>query len=475
MNITIIGSGYVGLVTGACLAELGNSIFCLDVDQSKVALLQEGVLPIYEPGLDDIIRRNVKGGRLVFSTDIEASVAHGDIQFIAVGTPSDEDGAADLKYVLAAARNIGRYMNNFKVVVDKSTVPVGTASRVRMTIAAELAHRGVPDIEFAVISNPEFLKEGTAVSDFMHPDRIVIGVEDNDPGRRAQAMMRSMYAPLTRNHERTLYMDLKSAEFTKYAANAMLATRISFMNEMANLADMVGADIELIRQGIGSDPRIGYSFLYAGTGYGGSCFPKDVQALSRVATDYGHPLEVLQAVDSVNTSQKKVLVRKIIDHFGQDLTGRSFAVWGLAFKPNTDDMREAPSRVLIRELAIRGARLQVHDPVAMPEARRVLARDFEDIPERLAGISYFDQPMEALQSADALIIATEWKAFRSPDLDAVKLSLKQPLIFDGRNLFEPGLMREAGFEYRAIGRSSSIPQIHHLRESMPWNDRASWA
>ncbi|HJV84461.1 MAG TPA: UDP-glucose/GDP-mannose dehydrogenase family protein [Noviherbaspirillum sp.] len=457
MNITIIGSGYVGLVTGACLAELGNTVFCLDVDARKIDTLNAGEVPIYEPGLKDIIERNSAAGRLIFSTDVKASVAHGDVQFIAVGTPPDEDGSADLKHVLAAARNIGKHMDRFKVIVNKSTVPVGTAQRVRQAVTEELAQRDLPRLEFAVVSNPEFLKEGSAVEDFMHPDRIVIGVEDDATGARAQGLMRAVYAPFTRNHERTFYMDVISAELTKYAANAMLATRISFMNELANLADKVGADIELVRQGIGSDPRIGYSFLYAGTGYGGSCFPKDVQALSRVASRFGHKLNVLDAVDAVNDSQKRVLADKVVDRFGDDLSGRTFALWGLAFKPNTDDMREAPSRVLIRELLTRGARVRAHDPVAIKEAQRVLARDFTNAPRLLEHITYVERAMDALSDADALLIVTEWKAFRSPDFAAIRARLKQPLIFDGRNLYEPALMREAGIDYRAIGRSSRIP------------------
>ncbi|MES1265257.1 MAG: UDP-glucose/GDP-mannose dehydrogenase family protein, partial [Variovorax sp.] len=354
MNISIIGTGYVGLVTGACLADVGNNVFCLDVDPRKIAMLNEGGIPIYEPGLGEVVESNVAAKRLSFSTDVQASVAHGDIQFIAVGTPPDEDGSADLQYVLAAARNIGRYMESFKVVVDKSTVPVGTAERVSAVIQEELDKRGRGDLRFSVVSNPEFLKEGAAVEDFMRPDRIVIGYTDDDNGRQALAEMRKLYAPFNRNHERTRVMDVKSAEFAKYAANAMLATRISFMNELANLADRVGADIEAVRQGIGSDPRIGYSFLYAGTGYGGSCFPKDIQALTRTARDHGQALRVLESVEAVNDEQKRVLTNKVLTRFGNDLTGRTFALWGLAFKPNTDDMREAPSRVVLDVLVRAG-------------------------------------------------------------------------------------------------------------------------
>ncbi|ABF07612.1 UDP-glucose dehydrogenase family protein [Cupriavidus metallidurans] len=455
MKVTIIGSGYVGLVTGACLAELGNSVFCLDVDEKKIALLNAGGVPIYEPGLKELIDRNRAAGRLTFSTDVAASVEHADVQFIAVGTPPDEDGSADLKYVLAAARNIGRHMTGFKVVVDKSTVPVGTGDRVSAVIREELAARGLEDLQFSVVSNPEFLKEGAAVEDFMRPDRIVLGCAPDVAGRHAQAIMRQLYSPFNRNHERTFYMDVRSAEFTKYAANSMLATRISFMNELANLADEVGADIELVRLGIGSDPRIGYSFLYAGAGYGGSCFPKDVQALMRTASAHGKPMRVLEAVEAVNDSQKQVLGDKIIKRFGEDLTGKTFGVWGLAFKPNTDDMREAPSRVLAREMISRGASLRVHDPVAMDEARRVLELDLADIPDAMARIQFCNAQMDVLKDADALVIVTEWKVFRSPDFSQIRNMLKTPVIIDGRNLYEPDAMAEAGIEYHAIGRSSS--------------------
>ena len=454
MNITIIGTGYVGLVTGTCLADLGNHVLCLDVDPAKIALLQSGRIPIHEPGLAELVESNVEAGRLSFSTDIEASVAHGEVQFIAVGTPPDEDGSADLQYVLAAARSIGRHMDGFKVVVDKSTVPVGTADRVTAAIREELAARGRSELGFSVVSNPEFLKEGAAVDDFMRPDRIVIGVADDEHGHQALTTMRRLYAPFNRNHERMRVMDLRSAEFTKYAANAMLATRISFMNELANLADKVGADIELVRQGIGSDPRIGYSFLYAGTGYGGSCFPKDVQALSRTARDYGQTLRVLDAVEAVNHDQKNVLVNKIFDYFGPDLTGKTVALWGLAFKPNTDDMREAPSRVVIGALLRAGARIVAHDPVAVEETRRVLQLDFADAPELLERIAYAQQPMQALAGADALVIVTEWKAYRSPNITRLKAQMKQPLVFDGRNLYEPQTMREAGVSYFGVGRNS---------------------
>ncbi|WP_320534952.1 UDP-glucose dehydrogenase family protein [Robbsia andropogonis] len=456
MKITIIGTGYVGLVTGACLAEIGNDVFCLDVDPRKIAILNDGGVPIHEPGLKEIIARNRAAGRLQFSTDVAASVAHGDVQFIAVGTPPDEDGSADLKYVLAAAKKIGEHMEGFKVIVDKSTVPVGTASRVADTIRAALAARGV-DSEggkygFSVVSNPEFLKEGAAVEDFMRPDRIVLGVDDDATGERAREMMKNLYAPFNRNHERTRYMDVRSAEFTKYAANAMLATRISFMNEMANLADRVGADIEAVRRGIGSDPRIGYSFLYAGTGYGGSCFPKDVQALIRTGSEYGHDLKILNAVESVNNAQKSVLVDKVTKHFGEDLGGRTFAVWGLAFKPNTDDMREAPSRPLVAELLSRGAKVKAYDPVAQTEAKRVFALDFEGNADAQARLEFVDAQYDATEGADALIIVTEWTAFKSPDFGKLIKQLHARAIFDGRNLYEPASMAELGFRYEAIGR-----------------------
>ena len=461
MKITIIGTGYVGLVTGACLAEIGHDVFCLDVDPRKIDILNNGGMPIHEPGLLDIIARNRTAGRLRFSTDIEASVAHGEIQFIAVGTPPDEDGSADLQYVLEAARNIGRHMTGFKVIVDKSTVPVGTAQRVRGVVDEALAARGLAGSvahRFSVVSNPEFLKEGAAVEDFMRPDRIIIGVDDDETGTIAREKMKKLYAPFNRNHERTIYMDVRSAEFAKYAANAMLATRISFMNEMSNLADKVGADIEAVRRGIGSDPRIGYHFLYAGVGYGGSCFPKDVQALIRTAGENGQPLRILEAVEAANHAQKDVLIGKIEQRFGADLTGREFAVWGLAFKPNTDDMREAPSRRLIAALLERGATVRAYDPVAVDEARRVFALDFGDDAKALARLHLVDTQDAAVTGADALVIVTEWKEFRSPDFTRLKAELKAPVIFDGRNLYEPDAMAELGIDYYAIGRPYVDPQ-----------------
>lgn len=440
MKITVIGSGYVGLVSGACLADLGNDVMCLDIDPIKIALLNGGGVPIHEPGLDEVIRRNLEAGRLRFTTDVPESVAHGLVQMIAVGTPSDEDGAADLQYVLAAARNIAQHMTEYKVVVNKSTVPVGTAGKVRHAMAAVIERKVRQPIAFSVVSNPEFLKEGAAIEDFNRPDRIVIGADDE----QAIQVMRSMYAPFQRNHDRLMVMDVKSAELTKYAANAMLATRISFMNELANLAEKLGADIEQVRKGIGSDQRIGYHFLYAGCGYGGSCFPKDVRALKRTAEEFGLPLKLLQAVEDVNTAQKLVLLKKITKRFGHDLTGKHFALWGLAFKPGTDDMRDATSRVVLEELWTRGASVSAYDPVAMRESQRIYG-DRENL-------LYAENPKDALSNADALIIVTEWKEFKSPDFNQIKAHLKNPVIFDGRNLFEPATIKALGFEYYGVGR-----------------------
>lgn len=439
MKITVIGTGYVGLVSGTCLADVGNDVLCLDVDANKIRILKEGGIPIYEPGLEAMVKKNVDAGRLRFTTNVEDAVAHGTIQFIAVGTPPDEDGSADLQYVVAAARNIGKHMTDYKVVVDKSTVPVGTADKVSAAIADELQKRG-SKTEYSVVSNPEFLKEGAAVEDFMKPDRIVVGAEDP----QAIELMRQLYAPFQRNHERLIMMDVRSAELTKYAANAMLATRISFMNELANLAEKLGADIENVRQGIGSDPRIGYHFLYPGCGYGGSCFPKDVQALERTAREAGQELKILRAVEAANDAQKTVLPQKIVKRFGADLSGMTFALWGLAFKPNTDDMREAPSRVLIADLLSRGAKVRAYDPVSTHEAQRIF--------EGETRIEYADSPMDALTGTDALVIVTEWKEFRAPDFEAVKGKLKSPVIFDGRNLYDPQHPRKVGLEYFPIGR-----------------------
>jgi UDPglucose 6-dehydrogenase len=440
MKVTVIGTGYVGLVSGTCLAEVGNDVLCLDLDAEKIRILNEGGIPIYEPGLQEMVKRNVAAGRLHFTTDLDKAAQHGTIQFIAVGTPPDEDGSADLKYVLAAARNIGDRMTDFKVIVDKSTVPVGTGDAVNAAIAEQLKKRGV-DVPYAVVSNPEFLKEGAAVDDFMKPDRIVVG-SDNE---QAIHLMRALYAPFQRNHERLIVTDVRSAELTKYAANAMLATRISFMNELANLAEVLGADIEMVRKGIGSDPRIGYDFLYPGCGYGGSCFPKDVKALIKTAADKANiGLKVLTAVEDANDAQKHVLGNKVKKHFGNDLTGKHFAVWGLAFKPNTDDMRDAPSRDLLADLFAAGATVTAYDPVAMHEAQRIFGNE--------PRLKYSEKSMQALDGADALIVVTEWKEFRSADLDTIKQKLKNPLIFDGRNLYDPKLVRQQGLTYLPIGR-----------------------
>ncbi len=439
MKITVVGTGYVGLVSGACLADGGNEVLCLDLDAGKIKTLNDGGIPIYEPGLQEMVNRNHKAGRLAFTTDVAQAVAFGTVQFIAVGTPPAEDGSADLQHVLAAARNIGRHMRDYRVVVDKSTVPVGTADKVRAAIAEELKQRGT-DIAYSVVSNPEFLKEGAAVEDFMRPDRIVVGSDDE----RATQIMRNLYAPFQRSHERVIVMDVHSAELTKYAANAMLATRISFMNELANLAERLGADIECVRRGIGADPRIGYHFLYPGVGYGGSCFPKDVQALMRTAGEAGMDLLILAAVEKANAAQKQVLGGKILKRFGADLKGLHFALWGLAFKPNTDDMREAPSRVLVAELLARGASITAYDPVAMPEARHIYQAE--------SRVRFADSPMAALAGTDALAIVTEWKEFRSPDFQRIKQVLRTPAIFDGRNLYDPAEVRQNGLEYYPIGR-----------------------
>jgi UDPglucose 6-dehydrogenase len=439
MKVSIIGTGYVGLVTGACLADVGNHVLCLDVDERKIARLKGGDIPIYEPGLKEIVRANAASGRLAFTTDPAEGARFATLQMIAVGTPPGEDGSADLRYVLAAARGVARHMDGPRVIVDKSTVPVGTADKVRDAVAATLKERGATH-RFSMVSNPEFLKEGAAVEDFMRPDRIVIGAEDAE----AIAAMRELYAPFQRNHERLQVMDIRSAELTKYAANAMLATRISFMNELALLAEKLGADIEHVRIGIGSDPRIGYHFLYPGAGFGGSCFPKDVSALLRTAHENGVDLKVVRAVEEANERQKGVLAEKVERRFGKDLSGKRFALWGLAFKPNTDDMREAPSRVVIQALAERGASITAYDPVAMPEARHIYAGD--------ASVAFAESAMKAVEGADALVIMTEWKAFRSPDFDDLKRALRSPVIFDGRNLYEPAVVRAHGLEYHAIGR-----------------------
>ena len=443
MKVTIFGTGYVGLVTGACLAEMGNHVVCVDIDAGKVERLKQGDIPIYEPGLEPLVKQNFAEGRLAFTTDAAPAIAHGDIIFIAVGTPPDEDGSADLQYVLAVARTIGRQLDRYAVVVNKSTVPVGTANRVRQAIADELAARGAA-VDFDVVSNPEFLKEGDAVEDCLRPDRIVIGSNSE----RAIAAMRKLYAPFNRNHDRTVLMDVRSAELTKYAANAMLATKISFMNEIANIAERVGADVELVRQGIGSDPRIGYHFIYPGAGYGGSCFPKDVQALERTARAHGYEARLLGAVEQVNHEQKAKLFELIQRHFGGQLAGKTVALWGLAFKPNTDDMREASSRRLMEMLWAAGARVRAFDPEAADETRRIYG-------DR-ADLVLCEHPYDALDGADALAILTEWKAFRSPDFARIRSALATPVIFDGRNLYDPAAVEEAGLAYYGIGRGRSL-------------------
>ena len=443
MKVTVFGSGYVGLVTGACFADAGNQVVCVDIDAAKVARLQKGEIPIHEPGLEQLVHRSLEKGRLKFTTDAVAGVRHGLFQFIAVGTPPEEDGSADLSHVLGVAETIGRHMTEFRIIVDKSTVPVGTADEVRERIDRTLGERSV-NLEFDVVSNPEFLKEGAAVTDFMKPDRIVVGTDDP----RTAELLRSLYEPFTRNRDRMIVMDVRSAELTKYAANAMLATKISFMNEMANVAERVGADIEKVRLGIGSDPRIGYSFIYPGAGYGGSCFPKDVKALIYSAREHGLDARLLASVEAVNERQKSVLFEKINSYFHGKLSGRTLALWGLAFKPNTDDMREAPSRTLMDALWSAGATVRAYDPVAMPEARRAYG-------ER-ADLVLAESAEQALAGADALAIVTEWQEFRSPDFDVIRDALRSPAIFDGRNLYDPALVRSFGLRYFAIGRGEPL-------------------
>ncbi len=439
MKVTIVGTGYVGLVTGACLAEVGNHVMCVDKDAGKIDHLRAGGIPIYEPGLETMVQENVEAGRLDFSTSIAEGVRHGQVVFIAVGTPPNEDGSADLQHILDVAQAIGEHIEEFRVVVTKSTVPVATADKVRAAIEAALTGRGAA-VEFSVASNPEFLKEGAAVEDFMKPDRIVVGAEDE----RTVAVLRQLYAPFNRSHDRMLVMDIRSAELTKYAANAMLATKISFMNEIANLAERVGADVELVRQGIGSDPRIGYHFIYPGCGYGGSCFPKDVRALHRTARQQDFDARILEAVEAVNDRQKHVLGEKIVQHFGGSLDGRRFALWGLSFKPDTDDMREAPSRVVMEDLWAKGAHVAAYDPVAMDEAKRIYGERDE--------LSFGDDPYAVLDGADALVVVTEWRVFRSPSLDEMAGRMKGQVVFDGRNIFDPQSLRKAGFKYFGIWR-----------------------
>ncbi|MCF7965126.1 MAG: UDP-glucose/GDP-mannose dehydrogenase family protein [Methylobacter tundripaludum] len=439
MKITIFGSGYVGLVTGTCFAEVGNDVICVDIDEAKIAKLQQNIIPIYEPGLEAMVKENQSEGRLRFTTDIKEAVDHGVFQFIAVGTPPDDDGSADLQYVLAVARSIAENMDEYRVVVDKSTVPVGTADKVKAVMREILASRG-KELEFDVVSNPEFLKEGAALDDFMKPDRIVIGTDNP----RTAELLKALYAPFNRSVERVITMDVRSAELTKYAANAMLATKISFMNELANLAERLGADIEHVRHGIGSDSRIGYSFIYPGCGYGGSCFPKDVKALERTAKEYGYGAELLNAVERVNNRQKHRLFEKISEYYQGHLTGKVFALWGLAFKPNTDDMRDAPSRVVLEALIEAGATVQAFDPEALGEARRLYGDK--------RGLKFCESPKETLKQADVLVIVTEWKQFRSPDFDMLSQQLKDKVIFDGRNMYEPEMVKRSGLAYYAIGR-----------------------
>jgi UDPglucose 6-dehydrogenase len=443
MNLTIFGSGYVGLVTGACMAETGNHVVCVDIDADKIARLNNGEVPIYEPGLDDYIERNREAGRLEFTTDVQKGVDHGLFQFIAVGTPPDEDGSADLKHVLAVAKSIGEHMNDYRIIVDKSTVPVGTADKVRNQVQEALIDRGVP-YEFDVVSNPEFLKEGAAIGDFMKPDRIIIGTDNP----RTTELLRALYEPFNRNHNRLFSMDVRSAELTKYAANAMLATKISFMNELANVAELVGADIEHVRVGIGSDPRIGYHFIYPGTGYGGSCFPKDVRALAKAADGIGYKAALLESVEEINNRQKSRMFDKIAEHFNGNLEGKVIGLWGLSFKPNTDDMREAPSRTLMEALWAAGAHVRAYDPEAMDEVRRIYPGE-----QRLTLCKHSG---EVLKGSDALVIVTEWQEFRSPDFDLIKKELSEPVIFDGRNIYDPDLLRTLGINYYGIGRGLSV-------------------
>ena len=439
MKLSMVGTGYVGLVTGTCFAEMGNSVICVDIDENKIEKLKQGIIPIYEPGLETMVKENFKRGTLEFTTEIKEALQNSDVIFIAVGTPQGEDGSADLQYVLKVAQDIGKYMTHKMIVVDKSTVPVGTADKVKETIQKELDKRGV-NIPFEVVSNPEFLKEGSAIEDFMKPDRVVIGAENEE----TLEVMKELYAPFTHNHERFIAMDVRSAEMTKYAANAILATKISFMNEIANICERVGADVNKVRIGIGSDKRIGYSFIYPGCGYGGSCFPKDVQALNKIALDAGYRPRIIQAVEEVNRDQKRVLAQKVIKRFGEDLNGKTFAVWGLSFKPETDDMREASSITIINELTKRGAKIKAYDPKAMDEAKEFYLKDNPNV-------EYTQSKYDALNGADAMLLVTEWKEFRSPDFDEMKQRLKNPIIFDGRNQYNIEKMKKKGFEYYQIG------------------------
>ena len=443
MNLTVIGTGYVGLVSGTCFAEMGNIVTCIDVDSTKIQNLKQGIIPIYEPGLEAMVTRNIKNNSLHFSTDLSIHLEKCDIAFIAVGTPMGDDGSADLKYVLQVAQEIGKHMTHSLIVVDKSTVPVGTADKVQATIQSELDKRKA-NITFSVVSNPEFLKEGDAINDFMKPDRVVIGADNDEAGKK----MRTLYSPFFRSSmDRLIQMDVRSAEMTKYVANAMLATKISFMNEIANICELVGADVNKVRIGIGSDSRIGYSFIYPGSGYGGSCFPKDVKALKKTAEEHGYTARLISSVEEVNDRQKMVIANKVVKRFGENLSGKTFAVWGLAFKPETDDMREAPAIYIIKELVRRGANIQAYDPKAMEEAQHFYLKDLKEV-------SYHNSKYDTLKGADAMILLTEWKEFRSPDFEELKVQLKQPVIFDGRNQYNHTLMEERGIEYYQIGKNN---------------------
>ena len=468
MKIAVVGAGYVGLVTACCLADLGHEVVCVDSDASRIASLREGVMPIYEPGLDAMVARNTQGMRLFFTHRLVEALDAAQVLFIAVGTPPREDGSADLQHVLAVARDVGAAMHRPLVVVNKSTVPVGTGEKVDAVIAAALERRDLADLTYCVVSNPEFLKEGAAIDDFMHPDRLVVGVPATPAGVWARGLMTEVYASLNRHHERTVWMDVRSAELTKYAANAMLATRISFMNEIANLADRLGADVDSVRRGIGSDTRIGPSFLYAGTGYGGSCFPKDTRALLQTAEEHGMTMQVVEATERVNHAQKHTLVQHVLDHYGNDLTGRQFTVWGLAFKPQTDDMREAPSLQIIRELVLRGARVVAHDPIALDTARAALRTTLADIDPQLQQVRMHRDAMVALEGSDALLVATEWKQFHNPDFQRIREALRYPLILDGRNLYDPERLQGMGIAYQGVGRRNMLvrPGLSRTDEPM---------
>ena len=467
MKVTVIGAGYVGLVTGACLADLGFRVVCLDIDQQKIKGLQNGILPIYEPGLQNLIDHNVADRRISFTHHLQHAIDHGDVLFIAVGTPPLEDGSADLGHVLSVAAMIGRHIKGYKLVVNKSTVPVGTADRVRQVISNELAHRGMPDGLFDVVSNPEFLKEGAAIEDFMHPDRIVVGIDEGPCHEKSRRMMSDLYASFNRHHERTVWMDVRSAELTKYAANAMLATRISFMNEIANLADCLGADVDKVRRGIGADSRIGHSFLYAGCGYGGSCFPKDTRALVSTAAHNHSPMLIVDATEKVNNRQKHILVDRLLNITGHNLKNKKIAIWGLSFKPNTDDMREAPSRVVVQRLLSLGATVHAYDPVASAEAQKAFELDMADTPHWLDRLELTDNDLHACENADALLVVTEWKNFHNPDFIALRNTMRTPLILDGRNLYNPETLLELGIAYQGVGRRNALVHAYPKLSAIP--------